>query len=625
VLRLRRTVLSIAVAAPLAVGALVALPAAPAGAADTDVQINEIESNDGITDDWVELKNTGAGPVDVSGWIVKDSGEGNNTTIPGSTVIPAGGYYTVDMGGLGNGDTARVFASDGTTLIDSQAYAAHASTTWSACPEGSATFVDSEVGTKNLPNACTAVNAWPGGSSVSVADASNAFGGGDVSGLAYEGSGSTAPGTLWVVQNGTGMLFKTVKTGGSWAPSASWTLRYPDGLGKPDAEGVTITDAGSAGGVYVATERDGNNNGVSRPAILRYLPTGAGGDLTAANEWNLTSDLPGLGANYSLEAVAWVPDSYLTQRGLKKDDDSPYNPAAFPNHGSGLFFVAVEQTGEVIGYALNHSDNSFTRVVTVPKFLSTVTDLVWDPVDSQLWAECDNNCGGRTAELYVENAAGPDQGRILVDTVQERPTGMANLNNEGFALASRTECVGGVRPVFWADDGNTGGNSLRVGTLNCTPGTGPTISGTASSARAKSAAGWYSAPVTVTFTCTAGSSPISGGCPAPVTLSTSGADQSVSRTIHDQDFATATATVSDIDIDLVAPSVKVKGVKKGKTYAAKKKVKCKASDALSGLAGKCKVTQKKKGSKVKVTVTATDQAGNVTTVKLTYKLKPKKK
>ena len=619
-LRTRRLVLTTLTAVPLALGVLVSLPTS-AHAVDTDIAINEIESNDGIVDDWVELKNTGLGLVNISGWIVKDVGETNNVTVPPGTIVPPGGYYSVNMGGLGNGDTVRVFASDNVTLIDSQAYLAHGSTTLSACPEGSTTFADTEVGTKNLPNACTAGNSWFGGSSVTAVDALNAFGGSDVSGLAYEGSGTTAPGTLWAVQNGTGFLFKTTSTGGVWAPSASWDLNYASGLGKPDAEGVTITDAGAAGGVYVATERDGDNSGVSKPAIVRYAPTGAGGPLTATNEWNLTANLPGLGANFGLEAVAWVPDSYLTSKGFKKDGGAAYNPADFPSHGSGLFFVAVEQTGEVIGYALNHANNTFTRVATIDQFLSTVTDLVYDPERSELWAECDNNCGGRTAHLYVETAAGTDQGNFVVDVVRNRPTGMANLNNEGFAVSARTECVGGVKPVFWADDGNTGGNTLRAGTLNCTAGTGPTISGAPSSSKPKTAAGWYGAAVTVTFTCTPGSSPISGGCPAPVSLTTSAANQSVTRTIHNADFAAATATVSDLDIDLVKPTAKIKGVKKGKTYPHLMKPKCKASDALSGLAGKCKVKQKKKGSKVKVTATVTDNAGNVTVVKLTYKVK----
>ena len=46
---------------------------------------------------------------------------------------------------------------------------------------------------------------------------------------------------------------------------------------------------------------------------------------------------------------------------------------------------------------------------------------------------------------------------------------MANLNNEGFTITPDSECVGGSKPVFWADDGNTGGHALRAGTIPCTP------------------------------------------------------------------------------------------------------------------------------------------------------------
>jgi hypothetical protein len=51
----------------------------------------------------------------------------------------------------------------------------------------------------------------------------------------------------------------------------------------------------------------------------------------------------------------------------------------------------------------------------------------------------------------------------------ERPGGMPNLNNEGLAIAPLTECTGDVRPVFYSDDSDTAGNSLRQGTVNCTP------------------------------------------------------------------------------------------------------------------------------------------------------------
>jgi len=80
-LRTRRLVLTTLTAVPLALGALVALPAPPAQAAETDVKINEVESADGIPGDWIELKNTGVTSVDLSNYVLRDSGAGNVTVV----------------------------------------------------------------------------------------------------------------------------------------------------------------------------------------------------------------------------------------------------------------------------------------------------------------------------------------------------------------------------------------------------------------------------------------------------------------------------------------------------------------------------------------------------------------
>ena len=50
---------------------------------------------------------------------------------------------------------------------------------------------------------------------------------------------------------------------------------------------------------------------------------------------------------------------------------------------------------------------------------------------------------------------------------------MANLNNEGFAIAPQAECVNGLKPTFYADDSNTGGHALRTGTIACKPSRRP--------------------------------------------------------------------------------------------------------------------------------------------------------
>jgi len=617
VLRIRRLFLTTSTSSLLALGALAALPAPPAAAAGA-IAINEVESQDPLGgSDWVELLNVSGGPVDISGWVLKDSGEGNNITIPAATSVASGAYYTVDVTGLGNPDTARLF-DNAATLVDSFSYTAHAAGTWSRCPDGTGGFV-AAIPTKGFANACVSASPWPGGSAVADADAANAFGT-NLSGLAYEASGSAAPGSIWAVKNNPSTLYKLSRSGSTWAPSVTNSLLFPGGTGNPDAEGVTLTDAGAAGGVYVATERndDGPNSGTSRPAVLRFAPTGAGGSLTATNDWNLSGDLPGLDANAGLEAVAWVPDSYLTAKGFKTLAATAYNPADYPNHGNGLFFVGVEQDGAIVAYALNHANNSYTRVATVTNVFPSVMDLAFDPAVQQLRVVCDDSCLGRSALFDVQTAAGPNQGAFVPTAVYERPAGMPNYNNEGFTTSPNAECAGGSKPVFWADDTNDLGHALRSGTIKCL-----SISGAASSSKAKTAAGWYGAPVTVTFTCNAGLLPLSGGCPAAVSLTASGADQSVTRSVSDASGTSAQATVGNLDIDLVKPTAKITGVKKGKTYAHKMKAKCKASDALSGL-DSCKVKQKQKGSKFIVTATATDKAGNVTTVKLTYKVKPKK-
>jgi hypothetical protein len=289
--RTRRLVLTALTSVPLALGSLVALQG-PAQAADTDVKINEVEAQDGIPGDWVELKNTGATAEDISGYVIKDSGA-NTFTIPGGTTIPAGGYFTLDVDSMGaDGDSARFYKPDGTTLLDTLTWATAAAGTWSRCPEGVGANLDT-IGTKNLANACSAVTPWQGSPTVTTVDVANQLGG-NLSGLAYEPSGSAAPGALWSVTNNPGTLRRLTSSAGTWSTAATWTLKYANGLpaGNPDAEGVTLTDAGAAAGVYVAVERDGN--GGSQPMVLRYAPSGAGSTINAVNQWDLSANLPGL-------------------------------------------------------------------------------------------------------------------------------------------------------------------------------------------------------------------------------------------------------------------------------------------------------------------------------------------
>ena len=56
---------------------------------------------------------------------------------------------------------------------------------------------------------------------------------------------------------------------------------------------------------------------------------------------------------------------------------------------------------------------------------------------------------------------------FVVTAVYKRPSGMSNYNNEGFAIAPASACVGGVKPVLWSDDSFDSSHALRSGTISC--------------------------------------------------------------------------------------------------------------------------------------------------------------
>ncbi len=136
--------------------------------------------------------------------------------------------------------------------------------------------------------------------------------------------------------------------------------------------------------------------------------------------------------------------------------------------------------------------------------------------------------------------------------------------------------------------------------------------------------GWYRTPVTVTFGC-AGSLPLTTACPAPVVLGTDGRSQQVSRSVTDTLGSVGSVTSAAVNIDTTAPKVRVTGAKKGAAYPKVRRLACKATDGLSGVAS-CKVTTKKtkagKGKRmVRWTATAVDVAGNTATAKGSYKIR----
>jgi hypothetical protein len=467
-----------ALAALLTIVALLAVSASASAA----VVINEVESDDpvaGASGDFVELFNNGADAVDISGYMIKDDNDTHEFDVAPGTNLLAGDFYVafVNTGGsafgLGPNDTARLFLADSTEIDSFGPWPKDALATYGRCPDGGPTFAETSAATPNAANACPAVaEPWPGASAVSVADAGTVTTAPNLSGLAYQPSGTSAQGVLWVVQNSPSKLFRLTGSGGTWAPDATndWgagkTIVYPTGFGAPDAEGVTLA-GGDPNTVYVATERDGAGN--SLPKVERYDVSAAGTTLTATRDWDLSADLPNLDKNLGLEAIAWVPDDVLVEKGFTDDSKggAAYNPANYPDHGSGLFFVGVEQDGRILAYELDQTANTFKLIATIPSGFPRIAELEFEPETKLLWAVCDDNCAGRTATLDVAQS-GPKDGKYVVGKTYDRPAGMADLNNEGFAIAPRAECSSSLKPVFWVDDTNLSGHALRTGKVRCT-------------------------------------------------------------------------------------------------------------------------------------------------------------
>ncbi|MFG3041501.1 lamin tail domain-containing protein [Streptomyces sp. NPDC048330] len=470
--RRRRRVLSrLLVAVPLlAAGALTGVPAAHAAAAD-DVRVNEVVTT-GDVNDSIELYNKGTATVDVSGWILKDDDTSHTYKIASGNTLAPGGFRAFDVSGkfgLGSKDEARLYLADGKTLVDSFAWSDHSDASWSRCADGTGTFKQAATVTLDRANDCgtgggggsTTPAVWPGGSTVATADGSNVFGQ-DLSGLYQEG------GVLWGAQN-SGKLWRLVRDGsGGWKPdtAGSWssgkTLRFPGGSGSPDSEGVTLTGTGSAGGAFVASERNGDASGTSRLSVLKYDVSGTGSSLTATKEWNLTSDLPSTGSNLGLEGITWIPDTALTATAFKDaSTSSAYDPARYGAHSGGVFFVGVEGTGMIYGYVLADS-GTYTRVASFSSGMSGVMELQWEPQAARLWAVCDNTCDGQHRTLKIDTS-----GAFTTTATYNRPTGMPNYNNEGFSLAGADECAAGSKPVYWSDDTNDGGHALRRGAIAC--------------------------------------------------------------------------------------------------------------------------------------------------------------
>jgi hypothetical protein len=449
-------------------------------------------------------------------------------------------------------DSAHVGAKADTTgwTISTVGDAENSVTSASNAVGSPGSYISAEAGTSTGGGTPSGVNPngqpFPGPTGTEANATTYNFGE-NLSGLFYVAGATKSQDYMWGVENGdsgaplnTGgsTLWKlTQDASGNWSPAdSSWNsgvrLHYPDGSGQPDSEGVTAV----GGQVFVSTERDNDNNGVSRTSILQYDPsTISGGSWNATREWDLEPDfnLPTADANLGLEAVTFVPDSYLVANGFKTDAGALYNPSAYGDHFGGVFFAGLEANGNVYAYVLQ-ADGGFQRLAAFSSGFNQVMDATWDPAQDALWLDCDNGCQEQTSVVKLDTTQGDsNQGHFELSKVYNAPDGMTNtLNNEGFTLQPASECdpTTNTRSAWWSDDSNDSNIALRTAKVNCVtpiPGqVGATVSvaytqqGTDTPA-VTNGSGAYTTPLTAHFTCTDVDAVLNQACPAAVDISAS--------------------------------------------------------------------------------------------------------
>jgi hypothetical protein len=201
-----------------------------------------------------------------------------------------------------------------------------------------------------------------------------------------------------------------------------------------------------------------------------------------------------------------------------------------------------------------------------------------------------------------DGGSGVDPSRTTPDVLVSDETAGRTINGEGYDIA-----------------GNRGTDKVTVKLDK----TGPSITGAVTSGTLGNN-GWYVGPVTVHFTC---SDPLAGVavCPDDVTLTSNGANQSLTRTATDKAGNTKATTVSGISIDQEKPSITLNGIASGGVYTlgAVPNATCSASDDFSG-PGPCSV-QISGGlangvGTFNYTANATDLAGNTSQVKGSFRV-----
>jgi hypothetical protein len=244
------------------------------------------------------------------------------------------------------------------------------------------------------------------------------------------------------------------------------TLTFANGKGDPDSEDLTLDADGL---LYTCTERDNADSKVNKLSVLTYTLNDGDNStqLVADSEWDFTDDFPDTASNYAFEAITWIPDEYLVAQGFVDESTNKlYTPSAYPSKvgGNGIILVGHEGFGMIYAYVLLPQGN-YQMVATFASGQKSIQSMFFDKDTGYLWSVCDNTCDGLLDVHQLNNTSG----KFEIIATYNRPTTMPNFNNEGFTISPSAECdvQTGQRYVYWSDDDNDDGHSIRRDTIPC--------------------------------------------------------------------------------------------------------------------------------------------------------------
>ncbi|WP_156028148.1 OmpL47-type beta-barrel domain-containing protein [Candidatus Solirubrobacter pratensis] len=388
--------------------------------------------------------------------------------------------------------------------------------------------------------------------------------------------------------------------GGAVVVGFSCTDNLSGVAGCPSDKLVSGNGAGQSVSSDPATDNAGNNSAGKTVGGLNIdgLPpqTVAANQCTKTNGWCTGSSATVVLTATDQPALSGVKEIHYRVNGgaeqVAAGATKSVNVALDGSGEAGVTFYAVDKAGNQEpqnGVSLQY--DNIAPIVTHTLAPSPNADQ-WNRSDVTVHFDAKDNDGG----------SGVDPGKTTPDVTVAGETAGLTVNGEAFDVA-----------------GNRGTDSVLVKLDK----TAPTISGAVVSGQL-GAGGWYVGPVKVHFTCSDDGSNVAV-CPDDVTLTSNGAGQSVTREAVDFAGNKATAKVSGIDIDQEKPAITLSGIKNGGIYTlgAVPVPSCSAQDGFSG-AGACSVTTA--GGKANgvgdfaYTATATDKAGNTTTLTGTYRV-----